>query len=96
MAFALALGALVDAGFSGDWQALGVLSDAVAGTARQACYVAAAAHAALAGASAFIATSKGFGLAPAAMTLVVRGGSVGIVSLSSLAIVTIGTLLCVF
>ncbi|CAM9111691.1 unnamed protein product [Ascophyllum nodosum] len=70
VAFALALGALVDAGFSGDWQALGVLSDAVAGTARQACYVAAAAHAALAGASAFIATSKGFGLAPAAMTLV--------------------------
>lgn len=68
----LALAGLVDAGFSGDWQARGVLSDAAADSARIACYTAAAAHVVLTGASAFIAQAKGAGLASAAATLAVR------------------------
>lgn len=62
----------MDAGFSGDWQALGVLSDGAGETARVACYTAAAAHVVLTGAAAFIANTKGVGLAPAAITLAVR------------------------
>lgn len=68
----IALLGLVDAGFSGDWQARGYLSDAAAGTARVACYTAAAAHVVLTGAAGFIAQAKGEGLASAAVTLAVR------------------------
>ncbi|CAN0355884.1 unnamed protein product, partial [Hapterophycus canaliculatus] len=69
--FVIALLGLVDAGFSGDWQARGYLSDAASGTARMACYTAAAAHVVLTGAAGFIAQAKGEGLASAAITLAV-------------------------
>lgn len=68
----IALAGLVDAGFSGDWQARGYLSDAAAETARGACFAAAAAHVVLTGAAGFIARAKGEGLASAAVTLAVR------------------------
>lgn len=68
----MAVASLVDAGFSGDWQARGVLSDAASDSARMACYTAAAAHLVLTGASAFIANAKGVGMASAAVTLLVR------------------------
>lgn len=68
----IALLGLVDAGFSGDWQARGYLSDAAAATARTACFTAAAAHVALTAAAGFIAQAKGEGLAAAAITLAVR------------------------
>lgn len=68
----LSIACLVDAGFSGDWQARGVLSDMASDTARTACYTAAAAHVVLTGASAFIAKAKGVGIASAAATLLVR------------------------
>lgn len=70
--FVIALAGLVDAGFSGDWQARGYLSDAAAETARTACFAAAAAHVALTAAAGFIAQAKGEGLAAAAITLAVR------------------------
>lgn len=70
--FVVALAGLIDAGFSGDWQARGYLSDTAADTARVACYTAAAAHVVLTGVSAFIAQAKGADLATAAITLAVR------------------------
>lgn len=69
--FVIALLGLVDAGFSGDWQARGYLSDAAAGTARTACFTAAAAHVVLTAAAGFVAQAKGEGLAAAAITLAV-------------------------
>lgn len=69
--FVLGLACLVDAGFSGDWQAQGVLSEAAADSARVACYTAAAAHMVLTGASAYIAQAKGADIASAAITLAV-------------------------
>lgn len=68
----LTLAGLVDAGFSGDWQARGVLSEVAADSARMACYTAAAAHVVLTAASAFIAKAKGAGVGSAAITLAVR------------------------
>lgn len=70
--FVIALLGLVDAGFSGDWQARGLLSDAAAATARTACFTAGAAHVVLTAAAGFIAQAKGEGLASAAITLAVR------------------------
>lgn len=69
--FVLGVACLVDAGFSGDWQAQGVLSEAAADSARMACYTAAAAHVVLTGASAFVAQAKGADIASAAITLAV-------------------------
>lgn len=63
---------LVDAGFSGDWQARGLLSDAVAEIARSACYATAAAHAVLTGASVVLARAKGTNIVPALLTILVR------------------------
>lgn len=68
----VALAGLVDAGFSGDWQARGYLSDAAADTARTACLTAAAAHVVLTGAAGFIAKAKGEGIGAAMITLAVR------------------------
>ncbi|CAM9227876.1 unnamed protein product [Pylaiella littoralis] len=67
--FVIALLGLVDAGFSGDWQARGLLSDAAAATARTACLTAGAAHVVLTAAAGFIAQAKGGELAGAAVTL---------------------------
>ncbi|CAB1118911.1 unnamed protein product [Ectocarpus sp. CCAP 1310/34] len=67
--FVVALAGLVDAGFSGDWQARGYLSDAAADTARTACLTAAAAHVVLTGAAGFIAKAKGEGVGAAMVTL---------------------------
>lgn len=67
----VALAGLVDAGFSGDWQARGYLSDPAAETARAACLVAAGAHAVLTGAAAFVAKAKGVDVKTAAPTLLV-------------------------
>ncbi|CAM9587937.1 unnamed protein product [Ectocarpus fasciculatus] len=67
--FVVALAGLVDAGFSGDWQARGYLSDAAADTARTACLTAAAAHVVLTGAAGFIAKAKGEGIGAAMITL---------------------------
>lgn len=80
--FVLAVASLVDAGFSGDWQARGVLSDAASDSARMACYTAAAAHLVLTGASAFIANAKGVGMASAAVTLLT--GPLGFLKVAAL------------
>lgn len=73
----VALAGLVDAGFSGDWQARGYLSDAAADTARTACLTAAAAHVVLTGAAGFIAKAKGEGIGAAMVTLAVRSRAGG-------------------
>eukprot|EP00752_Nemacystus_decipiens_P004635 g4229.t1 len=80
--FVIALLGLVDAGFSGDWQARGYLSDAAAGTARTACFTAAAAHVLLTAAAGFIAQAKGEGLAAAAITLAT--GPLGLLKVAAL------------